>query len=151
MDASRKAKARQAKDFFNQGYNCAQAVAAPFAQEMGLPLDTVVALASGFGGGMAGMRQMCGAVSGMFLVMGQLQGRYSPDDPEAKKAHYAKLRAMAEHMEQRYGSLICGELLKLNDIAVQADPSVRDDEYYAKRPCGRYVEACAGILEEELG
>ena len=52
MDASIEAKAQQAKDLFNQGYNCAQAVAAAFAQEMDLPLDTVLALASGFGGGM---------------------------------------------------------------------------------------------------
>lgn len=144
-------KARQAIDFFNQGYNCAQAVAAPFAREMELPLDAVLALASGFGGGMAGMRQMCGAVSGMFLVMGQLRGRYDPQDTQAKKAHYAKLRDMAQGMGERYGSLICEELLKANDIAAQADPAPRDAAYYAKRPCARYVAACAQMLEEQLG
>lgn len=144
------AKADVARAYFERGYNCSQSVAAAFSREMGMEEDVVLGLASSFGGGMAGLRQMCGAVSGMFLVMGQLQGHYPPEDREAKQAHYAKLRDMAGRMEAQYGSLICAELLRRNDIIPKPDPSERDAEYYAKRPCSRYVEACARILEEEL-
>lgn len=143
-------KAQKARAYFDRGYNCAQSVAAAFTEEMGLPEEAVLGLASAFGGGMAGMRQMCGAMSGMFLAMGQIRGHYSPEDPEAKKAHYAKLRDLAAKMEEQYGTLNCGELLSSHDIQPKPDPSLRDAEYYAKRPCARYVEACARILEEEL-
>lgn len=143
-------KANLARAYFERGYNCAQSVAAAFSQEMGMEEDTVLGLASSFGGGMAGLRQMCGAVSGMFLVMGHLRGHYPPDDRKAKQAHYAMLRDMASQLETQYGSLICAELLQRNDIQPKPDPSERNDVYYAKRPCSRYVEACARIIAQEL-
>lgn len=147
---TKESKALKAREYFEQGYNCAQAVAAAFSEEMGLEESAVLGLASGFGGGMAGMRQMCGAVSGMLLVVGQIKGHYPPEDFQAKKDHYARLRDMAARMEEQYGSLNCGELLRRNELQVQPDPSPRDADYYARRPCARYVETCAGILEQEL-
>ena len=144
-------KPQKARAYFEQGYNCAQAVTAAFHQEMGLEEAQALRLASSFGGGMAGMRQTCGAVSGMFLVMGLTKGYDTPDDPQGKKEYYAKLRDMAARMEGQYGTLNCAELLKLNDIQPQPDPAQRDAQYYAKRPCARYVETCAALLEEELG
>lgn len=55
-------KAQRAKALFLEGYNCAQAVAGAFAPEMGLSVDAAARLASGFGGGMGRMREVCGAV-----------------------------------------------------------------------------------------
>ncbi len=143
-------KAEQARGYFDQGYNCAQAVAAAFAPEMGMDEPTALRLASSFGGGMAGLRGMCGAVSGMFLVMGLLEGYDRPDDPTAKQQHYKRMRDMAAQMEAEHGTLICAELLKRNSILPKPAPSQRDEAYYAKRPCARYVETCAALVEEEL-
>ena len=67
-------KAERARQLFKEGYNCAQAVVGAFAGEMGMDFDTAIKLASSFGGGMGRMREVCGAVSGMFIVAGVLYG-----------------------------------------------------------------------------
>ena len=77
-------KREKAQNLFLEGYNCAQSVAGAFAEEMGMAFDTVVKLSSSFGAGMGRMREVCGAVSGMFLVAGALYGYQEPGDPAAK-------------------------------------------------------------------
>ena len=60
--------AEKARDLFREGYNCAQSVVGAFHEEMGLSLSEATRLASSFGGGMGGLRETCGAVTGMFLT-----------------------------------------------------------------------------------
>ena len=62
-----------AQNFLN-GCNCAQAVLLAFSDLTKLDPDTARRIASGFGGGMARMREVCGAVSGMFMAAGLLYG-----------------------------------------------------------------------------
>ncbi|MEG1158618.1 MAG: C-GCAxxG-C-C family protein, partial [Christensenellaceae bacterium] len=65
---------QNAKENFEKGYNCTQAVVLAYAKEMGLDDETVLKIASSFGGGMGKLREVCGAVSGMFMVAGMLKG-----------------------------------------------------------------------------
>ena len=74
---------------FLEGYNCAQAVLLAFAEDAGLEKNTALRLASSFGGGVGGMREMCGALSGACMAAGLLFGYDSPDAKEEKAAHYA--------------------------------------------------------------
>ena len=67
-------KAEQARQLFLSGANCAQAVLGAFHRECGLDFDAAMRLASGFGGGMGRLREVCGAVSGMFLVANLRRG-----------------------------------------------------------------------------
>ena len=78
-------KKEKAEELFLQGYNCAQAVAGVFAEEMGMDFDTVVKTVSSFGGGMGRMREVCGTVTGMFFVAGAVYGYKDPKDFAAKK------------------------------------------------------------------
>ena len=71
---------------FKEGYNCSQAVFAAFSEEVGLPRQTALQLASGFGGGVGRMREVCGAFSGAVMALGAL---YGSDDPAHKTAVYA--------------------------------------------------------------
>ena len=81
----REEKIARARELFLSGYNCAQSVAGAFAPEMGMELKQVVRLAGGLGGGLGGIRVLCGAVSAMCLVLGQLCGYDEPDDMEGKR------------------------------------------------------------------
>ena len=63
-------KGEIAKDYFTQGYNCAQAVAMAFAPEMNMEPEVVARMVSSFGGGMGRMREVCGSVSGMVMLAG---------------------------------------------------------------------------------
>ena len=136
----------KAAELFMEGYNCAQAVAVSFCDVTGLDKDATAKLVSGFGGGMGGLREVCGAVSGMFFVMGQLYGYENPTDDDAKKELYARVRGLAEKFKEENGSIICRELLK--NIPTDPNPSPRTAEYYAKRPCARMVMVAAKLVDE---
>ena len=142
--------ATKARELFCSGYNCAQAVAGAFAEEMGLPLETVTRIASGFGGGMGGMRETCGAVSGMFMTIGMLKGHALPENNEEKTAHYARIRALADAFKAEHGTLICRDLLASLPGKLSENPSERTAEYYKSRPCALYVEDAARIVEKML-
>ena len=143
-------KVEKARDLFLEGYNCAQAAAAAFAPEMGLEEKTVLRLAGGFGGGMGGMRNTCGAISGMCMAYSMIAGYDEADDMETKKHLYATVRRMCEQFEEQYETLLCRSLLERNGIEAKAEPSERTPEYYRTRPCARYVESCAAILCDTL-
>ena len=144
--------AELARNNFLKGYNCAQAVASAFSEEMGMSEAELARLASSFGGGMGKMREVCGAVSGALLVYGAVHGNSDPDDADAKKAHYARVQEFAARFKAEHETIICRELLK--NIALKkentSEPEARTDEYYRVRPCVRFVESAARILEEML-
>ena len=106
-------KAEKAGELFHCGYNCAQAVFAAFAPELGIDSETALKLASSFGGGMGQLREVCGALSALFMVAGIKHGYALPDDPDAKKEHYALVRELAEEFKARNGAILCRELLAL--------------------------------------
>ena len=64
----------EAHRLFYSGYNCAQSVACAFAGDLGLPVETVAQMISGFGAGVGRLREVCGCISGMTFVYGFLRG-----------------------------------------------------------------------------
>jgi len=68
------ASVERAKELFLQGYSCSQAVVGAFCDQVGLDFETAMRLAAPFGGGMGRMRQVCGAVSGAFILAGLKYG-----------------------------------------------------------------------------
>lgn len=146
-------KGKEARALFESGCNCAQAVAGAFSREMGLPRDTVLLLASPFGGGMGRMREVCGAISGTFLVLGALDG-YLPTEnkmhQQEKKRVYETVQTLAKQFEEENGSIICAQLLKGVEQDCSPTPSERTAKYYKKRPCADYVEFAADLIEKHL-
>jgi len=57
---------------------------------------------------MAHMREVCGAVSGMFMAANLLFGPSDPSDKNAKDAHYAELQKLAEQFRKETGSSSAG-------------------------------------------
>ena len=144
-------RAEKARNLFTGGANCAQAVLVAFLDETQLDEDTAMRLASGFGGGLARLREVCGAVSGMTMTAGLLNIPGGSDDKAAKDAQYAFVRKLIEEFRAETGSIICRELLGLdkkeNDSPVS---EARTPEYYRKRPCAELVALAAEILAKEL-
>lgn len=137
---------------FREGYNCAQAVVAAFADLYGLDTETALRLSASFGGGMGRMRQVCGAVSGMLMVNGLDNGSSDPADKQAKQRNYAKVQELAAAFRAENGSIICGELLAgtCPKVADSPVPSDRTEEYYRKRPCADYVRCSARLIATHL-
>lgn len=142
--------AQIAKDLFNEGYNCAQAVFCAFSDVMGIDRTTALKLSSSFGGGMGRLREVCGAVSGAFMVLGCLYGYDDPKDDIIKKEHYARIQQFAKEFALSNGSYVCKELLGLKEIENSPVPTKRTDSFYKKRPCSELVYEAAFLLEKYI-
>lgn len=136
--------------YFMQGYNCAQSTAAAFAEDFGLEVGLVLRTCAGYGGGVGGMREMCGAVSAMAYVAGLHAGAYSPKDLAAKNALYDRVRRMVRQFVDQHETSCCRELLQKASCPVKPEPSERNAAYYAARPCARFVATAAEIISRSL-
>lgn len=143
-------KSEEAMALFRSGANCAQAVVGAYAEECGLDFDRAMQLACSFGAGMGRLREVCGAVSGMFMVIGLMEGYCDLKCKASKDAHYARVQALAAEFKGKTGSLICRELLGLSPGADSPVSERRTAEYYRKRPCAELVGLAAQILEDHL-
>ena len=169
-------RADSAKELFENGYNCAQSTLGAFSDVLGLDFDMAMKLSSSFGGGMGKLREVCGAVSAMFMVAGVLKGYSTAETGEVKAEHYKLIQDLAQKFREENCSIICRELLGLDENKnskenchselvsesfnsetlkrVQGDksyiPSERTEKYYKTRPCSMLVYSAAKIIEEEL-
>lgn len=142
--------AEKAMSLFREGYNCTQAVVGTFADELEIDFDTAMKLASSFGGGMGRLREVCGAVSGMFIIAGLKFGYSDPQDKELKTKHYKLIQELADKFKEDHPSIVCRELLGLGQKKESYIPDDRTENYYQKRPCVQIVGKAAEIIGEYL-
>lgn len=138
---SSRSRAEKAEAYFTEGYNCAQSVVLAFADVLDVDAETLKSAAAPFGGGMGRLREVCGAVSGMFMVAGLLK---KPDtlDRNEKNALYELERRMANGFAERTGSIVCRELL-----ATRPHGDVHNS---LKPKCRELVGIAAAIAEAQL-
>ena len=96
---------------------------------------------------------MCGAVSGIVILVGLDCGQTEGSDREGKSACYKVVQELLNRSKEENGSLICAELLGLKgyekaNTSYIASP--RTAEYYKTRPCAAKVESAARIFAEYL-
>lgn len=120
---TRKEKAAR---LFKEGYNCSQAVFAAYADKYGIDEEMALKLSASFGGGMGRMREVCGAVSGMFMIAGLETGATDGKDVAGKKANYDMVQKMAEVYRKENGSIICKELLGLVPMPTRQEEEARE-------------------------
>ena len=109
--------------------NCAQSVVVPFAEAAGIPDETAMRFADGFGGGMK-RASVCGAITGGIMAL----GLFGLGDPKTLGEYHRILR------EKHDGMLECAELLRVN--------AARGGE---KKPhCDAMVLECVDLVERIL-
>jgi C_GCAxxG_C_C family probable redox protein len=97
--------------WFDKGYNCAQAVFAGFGPDLGLSLELCLALSSPFGGGIGREGEVCGAISGALLVIGLAHSKKEWGPAELKEHVYGHTQALLDHFKARHGTLLCRNLI----------------------------------------
>ncbi len=140
----------KAEALFLRGYNCAQATAAAFAEDLGLETSLVLRSTAGFGGGTGGLRETCGAVSAMAYLAGLHAGAHAPEDLVTKTALYDLVKKMVREFTALHGTTCCRDLLEKAGCLPLPNPSERDAKYYALRPCARIVASAAEISSRTL-
>ena len=140
-----------AEELFKKGYNCAQSVFCAHCEKFGIDFETGLKLASSFGGGMGRLREVCGAVTAMFMLLGLKEGYTSFDDDTIKEKHYAKVQFLAKIFKDKFGSIICRELLNLkNNENSSPKPTERTEEFYKTRPCVQFIKFASELIGKEL-
>ena len=146
-------RVQHAVDNFMAGYGCCQSVVAAFSDLYGLDETLAKKIAAGFGGGVGRMRMMCGAVSGIVMLVGLDCGQTEGSDREGKSACYKVVQDLLAQSKDENGSLICAEILGIQGhekahSSYVASP--RTAEYYKSRPCAAKVESAARIFANYL-
>ena len=99
----------QAAEYHARGFNCAQAVACTLAPAVGLDPQTAFILTEGFGAGMGGMTETCGAISGALAIMGAVMSD-GMDNPKTKGQTYKLSREIAKRFKTKNTTTVCGTL-----------------------------------------
>ena len=139
-----------AMENFRKGYNCSQSIVLAFADILPVDRTMLLRLASSFGGGMGRLREVCGSVTGMFMIAGLLYGYDGPETGQVKADHYAGIQELAHRFEEKHGTIVWREMLGLSvrhDVPV---PEARTAEYYKKRPCAEIIGDAAEILDQYI-
>ena len=139
-----------AMDNFMKGYNCTQAVVLAFSDLLPCNEEMLMKLSCSFGGGMGRLREVCGSVSGMLIVLGMLYGYSTPETGSVKAEQYQRVQELAHAFEEKNGSIVCRELLGLNVRHDSPTPEARTSDYYKKRPCKELIGDAAQLLEEYI-
>ena len=147
MDTEMNFQTENSESLFCQGYNCAQSVFAAFHNDMGIDRETALRMMSSFGGGMGRLREVCGALTGIFAAIGILYGYSDPDDHDSKTRHYQLVQELAKRFKDEFGSILCRDLLQLEETISDPTPEPRTQTYYEKRPCAEYVRFSASLLD----
>lgn len=104
------ARQNHAMELHEKGYNCAQAVACSFCKDFGVEEEEMFRIAEGFGFGM-GMMEMCGALSGMMMIMGLAGSVGNPEKgPITKGRTYKTVKNHVLKFKEKNGSYLCREL-----------------------------------------
>lgn len=128
-------------ELFNSGHNCAQSVLGAFADVLGMDTEQAFRVASSFGGGMAGMRHVCGTVTAMAMAAGLKYGPSDPSGKEERKTNYESVRMLSKEFTDEHGSIICRQLRGL-------EPGLPEGK--SPKPCVEYVRTSAMLIEKHL-
>ena len=104
-------QSERAVELFSRNYNCAQSVYVGSATGEGLREAQRLALAAPFGGGVARQGEICGALTGALLALGEAAGEAMAADPVAgRNALYERARELTEAFRKAHGAILCREL-----------------------------------------
>lgn len=134
---------------FEEGFSCSQAVLSAFASEFGLDLPLSLKISQPFGGGIAHLGEMCGAVSGALMAIGLKYGRTKAEDIQAREKTYRAVRKFLDRFEEVHGTITCRELLGC-DLDTEEGYRKATEEELFETQCPKFVQLSVEILETLL-
>jgi C_GCAxxG_C_C family probable redox protein len=137
-----------ALNLFSRSHNCAQSVLMAFASRFGIEQNTACRLANGLGVGLS-CGETCGAVGGAVLVLGLAHGGGGPQETDAKRRTYGKIREFMDRFREKHGSIRCTELLGCNPTTPEGAEKAADEHLF-DLICAGLVEDAVEILEQML-
>ena len=145
-------KTTLAATYHERGYGCAQAVLASFAQDFDLGEETALRLSTGFGSGMGRMCEVCGALTGAFMVIGLRYGKVVTDGNKYgtdTETTYRMVTEVAGSFKARNRSIFCRDLIG-HDLSISAERDKVREQGLFETTCGKCIRDAVELLEEVL-
>jgi len=136
-----------AQDCLNKNFSCSQAVLSAFMEQFDIDRNTALRISSAFGGGMGGQGEVCGAVTGAFMVMGLKYGSVGQHDDEERERIGKKAGMFMGRFISRNGSILCRDLLGA-DIATPEGLETAITKGLFDNICPVIIRSSVEILEE---
>lgn len=133
-------RVEKAVKIFESPSSCSQAVAAAYADLMGMDEALVHKSMTGFGGGVGGKQLLCGAIAGGVYVLSILYGSEHGEQTEEKAVCRAKVAAYVDAVEARLGSTSCGGILGMNMEEAKANDLFSTKCVDAVRVCSEELD-----------
>ena len=141
-----------AKQYHARGYGCGQAVLAAFAEDYGLNEETSLRISTGFGSGMGRMCEVCGALTGAFMVIGLKYGKVITDGTRYgtdTETTYRLVAELAKKFQEKNGSIYCRDLIG-HDLSNPDERAKVIQLGLFKTTCGKAILDAVELLEETL-
>ncbi|MGD9171888.1 MAG: C-GCAxxG-C-C family protein, partial [Candidatus Thiodiazotropha sp.] len=139
-------RSQAAVERFCDGCNCSQAVLTAFAERFALDEGFAMRIASGLGGGVGRMGDVCGTLTGAALVLGLELGPKTGEESDAKETTYVATRQLLDRFIERHGSSRCKELLD-KDLSIPEEYQQAKALDLFKTRCPHYVETAVTLLD----
>jgi C_GCAxxG_C_C family probable redox protein len=146
------AKTEHSRQLHERGFNCAQSVIAPFAEDYGLSEAMALKLSTGFGSGMGRLCEVCGALTGAFMVIGLKFGRASSDGNkygEETETTYRLVTDVSRRFKERNGSIHCRDLTG-HDLSIPEQREKAKQEGVFSTICSKCIRDATELAEEAL-
>ena len=132
-------KADMASAKHRNGYNCCQAVACSFAEEIGIDESLLYKMGEGFGAGMGTTQGVCGALSGAAMLAGLVHSDGNIEHAGLTKPKTMKVAGtMQKKFVERAKALICRDIKTGNNGS-------------AWTSCDMCIRIATELVQEDLG
>ena len=138
-----------AKKYHENGYGCAQAVLAAFSKDYGLSEEAALRISTGFGSGMGRMCEVCGALTGAFMVIGLKHGKVITDGSKYgsnTETTYRLVAELSKRFENKHGSIYCRDLIG-HDLSNPEERAKVVQMGLFKSVCGNCILDSVELLE----
>ncbi|MCI4444402.1 MAG: C_GCAxxG_C_C family protein [Candidatus Aminicenantes bacterium] len=143
----RSPKAIKARELFQKGFSCSQAVFVPYAVEVGLSEEMALKLSQVLGGGISHMGLICGVVSGAWLALSLNFGRCRAEDRKAKELTYSLAQKFCERFIRLHGSINCSDLIGCS-LKTPQGLALANEKRLFQKYCRAFVEDACFLLDE---
>ena len=143
-------KEKEALGYFRNGFNCAQAVFAPYAIDDGMSEAQALKVAGGFGAGMGRLQSTCGAVTGAYMALGLKHGKAVGDEGiEKREKTYELVRTFDKTFQEQFKTTSCRVLLQC-DLTTDEGKKFFAENKLSEKVCEPCVLHAVHILEKLL-
>ncbi|HEK85844.1 MAG: C-GCAxxG-C-C family protein [Candidatus Saccharicenans sp.] len=137
----------KARELFDRGFSCSQAVFVPYAVNLGLPEEAALKMSQVLGGGVSHQGLTCGAVMGALLVLGLHFGRSHPEDLTSKELTYFLAQNFCRQFIELHGSINCSDLIGCS-LKTPHGLALAHEKNLFQKFCTGYVKDACCLLDE---